>query len=202
MMLVFAVLEGISQLSEAGVLVPPDIRFEVYKQLAFWDLYFDSATGGEEIFSQLWPSFVTHGFLHGGVLHLVMNGVIFLALGGMLANVLGTLRFLALFAMTAAAGALTFGVLAETNGPLVGASGAIFGFFGILKRWEWRHLRMYGGSYRRFLGTIIALVVLNVALFLFFPGGRIAWEAHLGGFVAGFLLGPVLGPRISGPSPI
>lgn len=195
--------EAAFQLGEAGILFPADTRLEVYYRAAFWDLYLEGMRSGKDVPLEFWTSFVTHAFLHGNLLHLVMNGVIFLGLGGMLAHVLGPVRFVLLYVLTAIAGALVFGLIATTNGPLVGASGAIFGFFGILKRWEWRYIRTTGTSARRFWGTIAGLVAINVALYFFFPGGgQLAWEAHLGGFVAGFLLGPILGPRISGPSPV
>ena len=151
----------------------------------------------------LWSSFFTHAFLHGGTLHLVMNGAIFLALGGAVANLIGAVRFCALFLVCAAAGALTFALITDADGPLVGASGVIFGLFGVLKRWEWRYIRATGASSRRFWGTIGALVVMNLALFFFLSGaGAIAWEAHLGGFVAGWLIAPILAPGRAGPSPI
>lgn len=203
MALIFIAFELAFQMGDAGVLFGDGLRLEVYRVGAFWDLYFEGWRDGQPVPVEFWTSFVTHGLLHGSMVHLVMNGVIFLSLGGMLANVLGTARFLLLFALTAAAGALVFALIADTRGPLVGASGAIFGFFGILKAWECRYLLQHGGSWRRFWGTILGLVAINVVLFYFLPGGgQLAWEAHLGGFIAGFALGPVLGRGISGPSPV
>lgn len=203
MTLVFLAFESAFQMGDAGVLLPPDTRIETYYLGGFWDLYFEELRQGRPVPGEFWASFVTHAFLHGSMVHLVMNGVVFLSLGGLLANLLGAWRFLVLFGVTAAAGALVFAVITDTNGPLVGASGAVFGFFGILKRWEWRHIRLHGAPQQRFWGTIAGLVAINVALFFFFPGGgQLAWEAHLGGFVAGFLMGDLLGRGISGPSPV
>lgn len=203
MALVFIAFETVFQMGDAGVLLPSDIRIEAYYIGGFWDLYFEELRKGQAVPGEFWASFVTHAFLHGSMVHLVMNGVVFLSLGGLLANLLGTWRFLLLYVLTAAAGALLFALITDTNGPLVGASGAIFGFFGILKRWEWRYIQEYQAPQRRFWGTIIGLVAVNVALFFFFPGGgQLAWEAHLGGFIAGFVLGSVLGRGISGPSPV
>lgn len=199
----FAGFEIAFQLADEGILPWPDLRFEVYVRMAFWDIYFEEALAGRAVPPEFWSSFLTHGLLHGSMVHLLMNGVIFLSVGGMLANGLGAVRFVALFAVTAMTGALFFGVIADTQGPLVGASGAIFGFFGALKRWEWRYIRETGAPANRFWGTIGALILLNVVLFFFMPGeGSLAWEAHLGGFVAGFLVAPVLAPHARGPSPI
>lgn len=199
----FAALEILFQLADEGILPFPQLRFDTYLQLAFWDLFFEAALAGDPAPPQVWTSPLTSAVVHGSMLHMLMNGVIFLSLGGLLANGLGTLRFLLLFAVTAIAGSVTFGLLADTSGPLVGASGAIFGFFGALKRWEWRYIRETGAPADRFWGTIGALILLNVVLVFAFPGeGSLAWEAHLGGFVAGFLIAPILAPEARGPSPI
>jgi membrane associated rhomboid family serine protease len=105
-----------------------------------------------------------------------------------------------LFAGTAVAGALTFGLLADTGMqfvPMVGASGALFGFLGAMKRWEWRYVSAYDLPKRRFWSTILALVAVNVLLTvgLAGAGGGVAWEAHLGGFVAGWLAAGALTPK-------
>ena len=201
--LVFIAFEAAFALAENGILALGDLRWETYKKLAFFDVYFERARAGLEVPPEFWWSFLTSAFLHGGLIHLVMNGVIFLGLGGQLANGLGSGRFLALFAVTAIGGVLAFGLLADTNGPLVGASGALFGFFGAFKRWEWRYIRATGAPSGRFWRTIAGLVVLNLVLALAFPfDGALAWEAHLGGFVAGFLIAPLIAPRAMGPSPI
>jgi len=203
MAIVFAGFEIVFTLSDAGVLPWPDLRWLVYVRLAFFDVYFERVRDGLAVPPEFWTSFLTHAFIHGGMLHLVLNGAIFLSLGGYLARGLGSVRFLALFAVTTVAGALTFALITDTQGPLVGASGALFGFIGALKRWEWRYIKMFGAPANRFWGTILGLTIMNVALALYYPGaGSLAWEAHLGGFVAGFLIAPVLAPRAAGPSPI
>ncbi|MEM7547179.1 MAG: rhomboid family intramembrane serine protease [Pseudomonadota bacterium] len=203
MTLIFVAFELAFQAASAGILPFGDLRWEVYKKLAFFDLYFEGMLEGYEVPFEFWTSFLTHAVLHGGLVHLAMNGAIFLGLGGMIANNIGAKRFLVLFVVTAIAGSLTFALITDTQGPLVGASGAIFGFFGALKRWEWRWLTSRNMSLSRFWGSIAGLTALNVLLALFFPGeGAVAWEAHLGGFVAGFLIAPVLAPGRGGPSPI
>ena len=97
--------------------------------------------------------------------------------------------------------ALVFAMIADVDGPLVGASGALFGFFGALKRWEWIWLQETGLPKQRFWRTIGGLVIINVILFFGYPGGIVAWEAHLGGFIAGWFLAPALAPGRAGPAP-
>lgn len=198
--LVFIFFELLFQLSDAGVL-QQDMRWQVYLRLAFFDLFFEGALSGATVPFQFWTSFITHAFLHGGLLHLFMNTAIFLALGSMLAKGLGSLRFLALFVVSAIGGALLFALMSDPQGPLVGASGALFGFIGALKRWEWRWIAATGASSRRFWGAILGLAAINLVLALSFQGAEIAWEAHLGGFIAGWLVAPALAPGRAAPSP-
>ena len=169
-------------------------RWPVYLRLAFFDLLFEHARAGNGVEPELVWSFLTHAFLHGGWLHLGMNGAAFLGLGHALVRMIGIGRFLVIFAVTAIAGALTFGLVAETNGPLVGASGAIFGLFAVLTAWQERALRHAGRSRAMIWRRIGGLVVLNAAL-AFGLGGLLAWQAHLGGWVAGWLLAGVFPPR-------
>ena len=169
-------------------------RWPVYEQLSFIDILFDRARAGLGVEPQLIWSLVTHAFLHGGWLHLAMNGAAFLGLGHALVRAIGIGRFLVIFAATAIAGAATFGLIAETNGPLVGASGAIFGLFAVLTAWQERALRLAGRSRAMIWRRIGGMVVLNAAL-AFGLGGLLAWQAHLGGWVAGWLLAGMFRPR-------
>lgn len=207
MAVIFIGFEIAVQMADAGILPWPDLQSRLLLNLAFFDPYGPTVAmleaAGVRPAIMRWASALTYAFLHGGVLHLVMNGVIFLALGGAVANMIGGARFVILFCVTAFAGALAFGLISAAEGPLVGASGAIFGLFGALKRWEWRWIQATGAPANRFWGTILALTLMNVALFFFYPGdGAVAWEAHLGGFVAGWLIAPFLAPGRAGPSPV
>ena len=199
----FCAIELILQMADAGALPWPDLRWDVYLRGAFFDPYFEGVLAGYPVPTSFWTSWITHAFLHGGIFHLIMNGTIFLALGGYIARGIGSARFLVLFAITAIGGALVFALLSDARGPLVGASGVLFGLIGALKFWELRFIRATGAPATRFWGTIIVLTIMNVVLAFYFPGGgSVAWEAHLGGFLAGFLTAPVLAPRAAGPSPI
>ena len=184
---------------------------QIFLEYAFWDLLFEAWRAGEDVpASLIWPPFVTYAFLHGGFVHLAMNSVIFLALGSVIQRAVGPVLFAVMFIATAAGGALTFGLIADARGPMIGASGVVFGLFGIVKCWEWRFIRATGTSSKRFWGTIIGLILMNVALALI-PAlasagtasfGGVAWETHLGGFVVGWVLAELLTPRHAGPSPI
>lgn len=192
-----AVMAGFELLfaaADAGLAPAALGRLPVYIRLAFWDILFEHARAGEGIFPELVWSFLTHAFLHGGWLHLLLNGAVFLALGNALVRAIGVVRFLLTFAVTAVAGALLFGLIAQTEGPLVGASGALFGFLGMITAWQERGLRRMGLSRAPVWKRIAGLIALNVILHLGL-GGLLAWEAHLGGWIAGWLLAYAFPPR-------
>ena len=192
--------------ADAG-LVPESLsRWPVYQLLAFMDFHYSEfgfirvlqATQFEVQYTYAGPevfwTFITHAFLHGGWLHLALNGAAFLGLGHALVRAIGIGRFLVIFVVSAVAGAFAFWQLADSPYPMVGASGAIFGMFAVLTAWQERALRRSGRSRAMIWRRIGGLVVLNLAL-AFGLGGLLAWQAHLGGWVAGWLLAGVFQPR-------
>lgn len=123
---------------------------------------------------------LTSEFLHGGLIHLALNMVALYLFGPVAERVLGTARFVATY-LTLAVGASTFVYLfADPSGGTVGASGAIFGLFGLVFV-----LMIKAGQDIRSL-----LVLLAINAFISLQNG-ISWQAHLGGFIVGVLLGAV-----------
>lgn len=191
---------------DAGLLPPGLGRWPVYQWLAFLDFRWtaqgivrvrDITQYGVQYGPAgpwvLW-TFLTHAFLHGGWLHLALNGAAFMGLGHLLVRALGIGRFLVLFAVSAAAGALAFWQISHSPYPMVGASGALFGMLAVITAWQERALRLTGRSRTVIWQRIGALVVLNAVLALGLSG-LLAWQAHLGGWVAGWLLAGVYRPR-------
>jgi membrane associated rhomboid family serine protease len=140
------------------------------------------------------------------VAHLVVNMIWLAAFGSPLAARIGAIRFVLFWvATTLGAVALHFALHYESIVPLVGASGAISGMMGAAARFAFRIDRSSGkGAFagrpltipavftnRQTLTFLAVWMVVNfVAGFgLGTPGmdGQIAWEAHVGGFVVGFL---------------
>jgi membrane associated rhomboid family serine protease len=147
----------------------------------------------------------TYAFLHGGFAHLAINMIWLAAFGSPLANRLGAARFAAFWAATGlAAAGLHYMFHPLDSSPLVGASGAISGMMGAAARFGFRIDRSEGRAafageplpvplVLRMRGVLTFLVIwmaVNLASGLvgFAPGveDRIAWEAHIGGFLAGF----------------
>jgi membrane associated rhomboid family serine protease len=156
-------------------------------------------------------SFLSHMLVHGDIVHLTFNAAWLLAFGAVIARRIGSVRFLLFAALTGIAGALTF--LAVNPGlmaPVIGASGAVAGLMGGTMRflfkaidgggfWRLRHAPETvplmtlpeALSDRRVQATTAVWLLLNL-LALFGIGtmgaqGGIAWEAHVGGYLAGLL---------------
>ncbi|ESY69626.1 MULTISPECIES: rhomboid family intramembrane serine protease [Mesorhizobium] len=147
----------------------------------------------------------TYAFMHGGFAHIAINMVWLAAFGSPLANRLGALRFAVFFAVTGLASvALFWAMHPYGEAPLVGASGAISGMMGAAARFGFHTDRSAGKA--AFAGPVLPVSIVlrsrGVVIFLamwmiinlatgflgFAPGtdGQIAWEAHIGGFIAGF----------------
>lgn len=125
-----------------------------------------------------WYRLLTSMFLHQAFLHIAMNMLGLWFLGPPLEAALGRLRFVALYLVSGlAGGAVTFLVAAPQQASL-GASGAIFGLFGATAvlmrrlRYDMRPI----------------LILLGINLVFTFTWSNIAWEAHVGGLVAGVAL--------------
>lgn len=118
---------------------------------------------------------LTAMFLHGGFLHIGLNMLALWMIGRILEPLVGRWRFLALYLISGLGGSVACALLVPTT-PVVGASGAIFGLFGALLVIS-RHL---GADI-----TSIAVVIGVNLVIGFIPGFGIAWQAHVGGLVAG-----------------
>jgi len=175
--------------------------------------------------------FFSYIFLHGNVTHLAINCVWLLAFGSIVARRLGSLLFIVFFLLCGAAGAAAHLVTNwGANEPTIGASGAIAGAmamgFRIIALIDARDLPGYaaavsGGIRRhtplapilssRILVWSAVWLMINLIAGLSGFGGApgtgpqlIAWQAHMGGYIAGLLLaGPfdALAYRISPPLP-
>src|SRR6516162_5931710 len=127
---------------------------------------------------------LTSAFLHEpgfggfGPLHIIFNMWALILVGPALEHLLGRLRFLAVYVLSALGGSVMFYLLAPANQPGLGASGAIFGLFGAYFVVS-RRLRMDSR-------LIVSLIVINLVISFWLHG--IAWQAHVGGLITGGLL--------------
>jgi rhomboid protease GluP len=144
------------------------------------------ANYGPAVFQQgQWWRLVTSMFLHGGIVHLLLNGWGFFQLGALFETWLGSLRLLLVYFASGIAGSLAS--VFFTDGPSVGASGAIFGVLGALIAFLLRRHQFLTPQAKSLLFQLVGWAVINVFFGFSTPG--IDNAAHLGGCAAGFLLG-------------
>ena len=171
--------------------------------------------GGE--LARFWSP-VTYAFLHADWVHLFVNVIWMASFGGALARRFGTIRVLALsLVSTVAAVALHYVLHASDEGIVIGASGAVSGMMAGTARFAFspdgplaggRSAAAFRVPAEPFLSAImnrrvVAFVVIWFAVNILFGfaggmvagvSGPIAWEAHIGGFLAGLLCFPLLDP--------
>lgn len=141
---------------------------------------------------------VTSMFLHGGWLHLLMNMWSFWIFGNNVEDEIGPGGFLAFYLTCGVAAGLTQAAVDLGSPiPMVGASGAIAGVLGAyLLRFPQARILTVVPIFFAWVIWIPAGVWLVVWFALqvmnsFGGGVGVAWYAHIGGFVAGMVLGPV-----------
>jgi membrane associated rhomboid family serine protease len=163
--------------------------------------------------AELW-TFVSYSLIHADWTHFGVNAIWLLPFGSAVARRFGALRFLAFFAVTAAVGAgLHLATHAGEQFPMIGASAAVSGLMAAAMRFAFQRggpLNMLRSddeqAYRvpaipltRVLSDARVLIFLAVwfGINIIFGLGSlsitgseqpVAWQAHIGGFLAGLLL--------------
>ncbi|MGL4634847.1 MAG: rhomboid family intramembrane serine protease [Beijerinckiaceae bacterium] len=152
---------------------------------------------------------ISYSLLHANWEHVIFNCLWMLAFGSPVMHRFGVTRFLLFFAVTAAAAAIFHAFFNQTDvAVLVGASGAVSGLTAAALRFAIGN-NGFGGRQSNWMspaeplmkalqnkGVIVFILVwfgINLLAGIGIPVGtgtdvRIAWEAHVGGFLAGLLL--------------
>jgi membrane associated rhomboid family serine protease len=205
------------------VLLPPDLEAWTIDVFGFIPKRYDSTLlaisfpGGAG--AKVW-SFVTYSLLHANLTHLGFNVLWLLPFGSALARRFGALRFFVFMAVTAAAGALAHLITHEhAVAPMIGASASVSGAMAAAIRFAFARgsFLSFGrgdadaaarvpalslmGALRN--GRVLAFLAVWFAVNIVFgtgsiaigaEGASVAWQAHIGGFVAGLLLFSLFDP--------
>ncbi|EJF83855.1 hypothetical protein MCU_00523 [Bartonella elizabethae Re6043vi] len=153
---------------------------------------------------------VSYSFMHGSFKHVALNMVWLLIFGSPLVRHFGVLRFLIFWVLTAVISVLTYFTFhQESIISLVGASGAVSGMMGAIARYGFPSGLGVNAQREKPLGSLLSIkkalcsksvliyisvwlaadVIIGISSVLFEENGiSIAWEAHIGGFLTGFLL--------------
>jgi membrane associated rhomboid family serine protease len=146
--------------------------------------------------------FLTNTFLHGGFLHIIVNMWTLWIFGPALEDRLGPVRFAILYVLAGIAASVTHAVFNATSPmPALGASGAIAGVISAYAvRFPYAWIRVlvllifvplfFSVPAMVFAGIWFFVQVLQGTSELLSPfaGGGIAWWAHIGGFISGWVL--------------
>jgi membrane associated rhomboid family serine protease len=145
-------------------------------------------------------------FLHGGWLHLILNMWTLWLFGPTIEDRLGHGRYLAFYLVCGLAASVAHVFFNPTSiVPALGASGAIAGILGCYMRLfptarvvvlvPVLFIPLFFEVYASvFIGLWFLVQVLQSIMAILLPeaSGDVAWWAHVGGFIAGFALGPLL----------
>jgi membrane associated rhomboid family serine protease len=132
-----------------------------------------------------WYRLITSAFLPPatglsglGFLDILFNMWALIVVGPSLEQLLGRVRFLAVYLLSALGGGVAFFLIGQYYVLALGASGAVFGLFG-----AWfvvaRKLRLD-------VRGIVTIIAINLAFSLFYRS-TIAWQDHVGGLIVGVL---------------
>jgi membrane associated rhomboid family serine protease len=143
-----------------------------------------------------WYRLLTSAFLHyppdGGIglAHIVFNMWALIVVGPQVERLLGRVRFLTVYLVSALAGSVLLYLIASPFEQAIGASGAIFGLFGAYF--------ILAKRLRADVRQIVILIVLNLVITFTFHS-FIAWQDHVGGLIAGSALTAafVYAPRLN-----
>ena len=155
-------------------------------------------------------SLLTSMFLHAGLLHIAGNMLYFLPFGDNVEDRLGHVRYIFFYLLCGLLATLSYVILnPDSNVPLLGASGAVAGILG-------GYLALHpGGIVKGFAWIIIVIFRIDLPAIVFIgywfilqvfssvasiggsseETGGVAFIAHVGGFIAGLILAPLLALR-------
>ncbi len=205
------------------VLMPMDFENWTIDALGFIPRRYDSSPlplafpGGEG--AKVW-TFVSYSLLHANLSHIFFNVLWLLPFGSALARRFGAVRFYVFMAVTAAAGALAHLVTHEhAIAPMIGASASVSGAMAAAIRFAFvkgsflsfsrgdadEAARVPALSLWRALQNprVLAFLAIWFGVNIVFglgsisvgsEGASVAWQAHIGGFIAGLMLFSLFDP--------
>jgi rhomboid protease GluP len=161
-------------------------------QIAWGSNFGPYTTDGE------WWRLFTSLFIHFGIAHLVLNMLALVTFGPLVERLYGSVNYLLIYVLAGLAGSLaSLSWRPDINSA--GASGAIFGILGALLAAQLRSGDTFPPDILRPIRNT-ALLFLGLSLFAGFKYKGIDNAAHLGGVMAGFLIGLAAARPITGAS--
>jgi rhomboid protease GluP len=133
-----------------------------------------------------WWRLITAGYLHGGLLHILMNSWVLFDLGPQVNQAYGTPRFLSIYFLSSVTGYLAS--LYWSPSVSIGASAALTGLIGAMIAFGTRERSAFGAALRRqYIQWMIYLVIFGLVI------PNVDNAAHVGGFAGGFVVAYLAG---------
>lgn len=146
-----------------------------FEQLAGVNLY---------IWAGEWWRLITPIFIHSGFSHLLFNSFSLILFGPGLEKILGKFKFLTIYLITGISANIATLLIEPVTYIHVGASGAIFGLFGMYISIAVFRKHLLTGNNRQLIITIAVISIIMT-----FLQSNINVVAHLFGMISGFLIG-------------
>jgi membrane associated rhomboid family serine protease len=138
-----------------------------------------------------WYRLLAAAFLHLGALHLAFNMYALYLFGPIVEQLYGRVEYAIMYLLCALGGSVLT-ILLAPNQAAAGASGAIFGLFGLAFVVSRRHHAALGREARYLFSQAGSVLVLNLVITFIIPG--ISWTGHVGGLLIGAAIGFLLPP--------
>ena len=129
-----------------------------------------------------WWRLLTAAFLHGSLMHIAFNMYALYLFGPQAEHLLGRWRFIASYVTVAVGSSVVVYLFEDPQVATIGASGAVFGLFGLSL--------IYLLRTKQSLNGMLILLAINAVISL---QSGISWQGHLGGFITGLVLGVAFG---------
>ena len=180
-------------LINAGFYLAEELPGLIQNGAAGLPIFQAGAKFGPYIHEGQWWRLLTAGFLHGGILHLLMNSWVLFDLGAATEEAYGTSRYLVIYFLSTITG--FYGSYVWNPGiASVGSSAGIFGLLGAMIALGVRDKSAYGAALR---AHYVQWGIYAILLSALFPQTDNA--AHIGGVAGGFAIAYIAGtPRLTG----
>jgi len=168
-------------------------RVDAIRSFGFYDPIFEYM---RETGTYNWSTlsrFVSFPFVHFAFTHAAFAVVMILAIGKAVGDVFHPVSVIVLFVASSIIGALAYGLVGDSQYPLIGAYPAVYGFLGAFTWLLWLKAGATGDSRLKAFRLIGVLLALQLFYRVAFGGGN-DWVADLAGFATGFSLSFVLAP--------
>lgn len=186
-------VECLFALGEAGMIGGPSAvgwRLGAIRDYGFSGQAFDFMVANGLLLPEHLLRLVTYPFLHGGFTAALFAGVILLAMGKLVGEVMGQVAVVTIFFASSILGAIVFGLVTD-EAWLIGGFTGVYGLIGGYTFLAWQQLAGRGmqqlGAFR-LIGILMAIQLI----FGIFVEVGYSWVAELSGFIVGFVISPLL----------